>query len=99
MATVTVRGLDDGVKERLQVRAAQNSRSMEAEVRAILADALASPSAVERHVAGVVAAASGDQDWVARARAALAEAWEQPDWQDDWLPPRDGGSRPTADLG
>ena len=36
MAALTVRGLDDETKARLRVRAAQNGRSMEAEVRAIL---------------------------------------------------------------
>ncbi len=41
MAALTVRGLDDETKARLRVRAAQNGRSMEAEVRAILQDSLA----------------------------------------------------------
>lgn len=40
MATLTVRGLDDATKTRLRVRAARHGRSMEAEVRAILEDAL-----------------------------------------------------------
>jgi plasmid stability protein len=40
MAALTVRGLDDETKARLRVRAAQNGRSMEAEVRAILQDSL-----------------------------------------------------------
>ena len=38
MAAVSIRDLDDTVKERLRVRAAQNGRSMEAEIRAILSD-------------------------------------------------------------
>jgi antitoxin FitA len=42
MATLTVRGLDDATKTRLRVRAAHHGRSMEAEVRAILEDALPS---------------------------------------------------------
>lgn len=37
MATLTIRDLDDRVRDRLRVRAARNGRSMEAEVRAILA--------------------------------------------------------------
>lgn len=41
MALLTIRNLDDDVKERLRVRAARNRRSMEAEARAILKDALA----------------------------------------------------------
>jgi plasmid stability protein len=36
MSTLTVRNLDDDVKSRLRVRAAQNGRSMEAEAREIL---------------------------------------------------------------
>lgn len=41
MAMVTVRNLDERVKARLQQRAARRGRSMEAEVRQILADAVA----------------------------------------------------------
>jgi plasmid stability protein len=33
MASLSIRGLDDGERERLQVRAARNGRSMEAEIR------------------------------------------------------------------
>ena len=44
MASLTIRNLDAGLKERLRVRAAQNSRSMEAEARAIIADAVESPA-------------------------------------------------------
>ena len=40
MALLTIRNLDDDVKEGLRVRAAKNKRSMEAEARAILAEAL-----------------------------------------------------------
>lgn len=40
MAAVSIRDLDDGVRERLRVRAAQNGRSMEAEIRAILTEAV-----------------------------------------------------------
>ena len=36
MAAVTVRNLDDRVKERLRIRAAVHGRSMESEIRAIL---------------------------------------------------------------
>jgi antitoxin FitA len=46
MATLTVRDLDDSVRDRLRVRAAEHGRSMEAEVRVILTEAVASP--VER---------------------------------------------------
>jgi plasmid stability protein len=37
MGTLTIRDLDDAVKDRLRVQAATNGRSMEAEARAILA--------------------------------------------------------------
>lgn len=43
MAAVTVRNLDDQVKERLRVRAAVHGRSMESEIRAILAEAVSVP--------------------------------------------------------
>lgn len=39
MATITIRNLDEKVKRALQVRAALNGRSMEAEARAILTEA------------------------------------------------------------
>ena len=47
MAAISVRGLDDDVRERLRVRAARNGRSMEAEIREILTTAVseAEPSA------------------------------------------------------
>ncbi len=40
MASITIRNLDDGVKTRLRVRAAEHHRSMEEEVRIILRDAV-----------------------------------------------------------
>jgi antitoxin FitA len=43
MAAVSIRDLDDDVKDRLRVRAARNGRSMEAEIRAILTDAVSEP--------------------------------------------------------
>lgn len=44
MATMTIRNLDDEVKARLRVRAAQHGRSMEEEARNILRTALSSES-------------------------------------------------------
>ena len=44
MGTMTVRGLDEGLKQRLRVRAAENGRSMEEELREILKVALAEPA-------------------------------------------------------
>ena len=46
MAVLTIRGLDDDVRDKLRVRAAEHGRSMEAEARAILTEAVESP--VER---------------------------------------------------
>ena len=40
MATITIRGLDEALKQNLRVRAAENGRTMEQEVRVILVDAL-----------------------------------------------------------
>ena len=40
MASITVRNLEDGLKQRLRVRAAENGRSMEQEARDILRAAL-----------------------------------------------------------
>ena len=41
MASITIRGLDDGVKQRLRTRAAAHGRSMEAEARELLKTGLA----------------------------------------------------------
>lgn len=41
MAAVSIRDLDDAVRERLRVRAARHGRSMEAEIRVILTAAVA----------------------------------------------------------
>jgi len=40
VAAITVRGINDETKARLRVRAAEHGRSMEAEVRAIIDEAL-----------------------------------------------------------
>ena len=44
MAAVSIRNLDDTVRERLRVRAAANGRSMEAEIRAILVEVVREPA-------------------------------------------------------
>lgn len=46
MAVMTIRNLDDEVRDKLRIRAAHNGRSMEAEVWTILEQAVESP--VER---------------------------------------------------
>jgi plasmid stability protein len=43
VASLSIRDLDDDVRERLRVRAAEHGRSMEAEIRAILTAAVADP--------------------------------------------------------
>jgi plasmid stability protein len=43
MASMTIRNLDDSLKARLRIRAAQHGRSMEEEARVLLRDALALP--------------------------------------------------------
>ena len=40
---MSIRNLDDRVKERLRVQAARHGRSMEAEIRAILTEAVSEP--------------------------------------------------------
>lgn len=52
MATITIRNIDDGLKQRLRIRAAQHGRSMEDEARDILRASLSAetphrPSLVE----------------------------------------------------
>jgi antitoxin FitA len=59
MASVTIRNLDESVKRKLRLRAAQNGRSMEEEARHILRAGVAEQSptptnlydAIRRHVA------------------------------------------------
>jgi plasmid stability protein len=43
LAAVSIRNLDDRVRERLRVRAAAHGRSMEAEMRSILLEAVREP--------------------------------------------------------
>jgi antitoxin FitA len=43
MAALTIRNLDDNLKNRLRIQAARHNRSMEDEVRTILRAALAEP--------------------------------------------------------
>ena len=43
MADLSIRGLDDGVREKIRLRAARHGRSMEAEVRSILTEAVRAP--------------------------------------------------------
>jgi antitoxin FitA len=47
VAALSIRGLDEQVKELLRVRAARHGRSMEAEVRAILVETVSEPATPE----------------------------------------------------
>lgn len=51
MASITIRKLDEDVKTRLRVRAAENDRSMEEEVRIILRDVVTGGRAGPRNLA------------------------------------------------
>jgi plasmid stability protein len=55
MATLTIRNVDPEVQQRLRVRAAQNGRSMEAELRLIIKDAVgAKPEPEEVNLAEAI---------------------------------------------
>ena len=56
MASITVRNLEDGLKRRLRIRAAENGRSMEQEARDILRAALDQGSSKERNLASSIRA-------------------------------------------
>ncbi len=45
MGALSIRNLDDSVKEKLRIRAASHGKSMEAEIRSILNDAVNAPQA------------------------------------------------------
>ncbi len=47
MAAISIRNLDDEIKGRLRIRAARHGRSMESEIRAILARAVNEPDYLE----------------------------------------------------
>ena len=51
MASITIRNLDEDVKSRLRLRAAEHSRSMEEEVRTILREAVGRKKRVPRNLA------------------------------------------------
>ena len=63
MASITIRNLDDDVKTRLRVRAAEHHRSMEEEARLILRDAVGrKPSS--RNLASVIRSHFGPDNGV-----------------------------------
>ena len=56
MASITVRNLDDGLKRRLRIRAAENGRSMEEEARTILRMALYHQQPEQENLASAIRA-------------------------------------------
>ncbi len=72
MTTITIRNVDDELKERLKVRASEHGRSMEAEAREILREVLdrankPEPGDLYRAVRGIVEPLGGiDLDLPAR---------------------------------
>jgi plasmid stability protein len=54
MASITIRRLDDNVKARLRVQAANHGRSMEAEAREILQEALAPQPTTQMNLADAI---------------------------------------------
>ena len=54
MASITIRKLDESLKRKLRVRAAQRNRSMEDEARDILRAALARQEGTGEHLADVM---------------------------------------------
>lgn len=50
MASIVIRNLDEGTKDRLRIRAAHHKRSMEEEARHILRSALANESLPSRNL-------------------------------------------------
>ena len=56
MATITVRNLDEGLKRRLRIRAAENGKSMEQEARDILRAALDQESSQGTDLASAIRA-------------------------------------------
>lgn len=82
MAALSVRDLDESVASRLKIRAARNGRSMEAEVRAILSDAVAEGEGAQRNLAQAVRerfAAIGGGDLEVPARQDMPRAAVLPD--------------------
>ena len=54
MASITIRNLDDALKKRLRIRAAEHNRSMEDEVREILRTALSVQDQPPRNLADAI---------------------------------------------
>ena len=80
MATLTIRQLDDDLKAALRVQAACHGRSMEAEVRAILRQALAQPqpaTGLGQRLVGRFASAAAEIDIPPRSLPRTALDWTE----------------------
>lgn len=60
MASMTIRNIDDSLKARLRVRAAEHNRSMEDEAREILRTALSTTPAKPQNLTQAIRARVGD---------------------------------------
>lgn len=110
---ITVRGIDEEVHRLLKEQAKRHGRSMEAEARAILSDGVRGtvemsypdiPVQVEdmtgvfdEHGKERYPHTAGD-DWLSRFRRHLIPLWDDPEWDDDWLPERDHTPSPPVAL-
>lgn len=76
MASITIRNLDDDIKRRLRVRAAEHGRSMEEEARDILRQVVGQPAAPRNLGQSIHArfAALGGVDLPPTARTAMRPA-------------------------
>ena len=54
MASITIRNIDDGLKRKLRIRAAEHGRSMEEEVRQILQESIERPRPAVRDLGRAV---------------------------------------------
>jgi plasmid stability protein len=64
LASMTIRNIDDGLKARLRIRAAEHNRSMEDEARDILRTALSVTAAKPQNLAQAIRARLGDSGGV-----------------------------------
>ncbi|MEY4766917.1 MAG: hypothetical protein RI907_3590 [Pseudomonadota bacterium] len=85
MASLTIRNLDDDLKARLRLRAAQHGLSMEEELRTILRQVL-TPRAVEGVSLGQ------------RVHERFAAVHQQHGGGDDWAPPARQPVRPPPQF-
>ena len=106
MATLTIRDLPDEVRDRLRIRAAEKGRSMEAEVRDVLAASVA-PAVDERRLSDWEAAVSAAQEAFAPFRNPAVsivdeliaerrlEAWRETVEAYEWIN-RNGPAKPVS---